>query len=295
VGAGPHDEMAASGKNVLVRLLAACCALVFALLLAACGGGSSQSASTEQFDISTSEVPEAQAILAAGQKTSASQSARVAFKATFAGGNEGELGGEGVIADHKGRLTMDLGGLAGLGSGQAEVVFDGLVYYMKLPPGTGVQLPAGQEWFKLDIGKLGESQGLDLSQLEQLNQSDPSQALDLLQGASDDFHQIGSAEVRGESTTHYQGTIDLQRVVAEAAPEVKDVYQRLLQLSGADSVPMDVWIGDDGFVRKLRFTEQVGESSVTVDEELYDFGTDEQVTVPSDDDVIDITALLGNS
>jgi hypothetical protein len=278
-----------------VRVLAPCCALVFALLLAACGGGSSQSASFEQVDISTSEAPEAQAVLAAGQKTSASDSARVAFKATFTGANHGEITGEGVIADRKGRLTMDLGGLAGLGSGQAEVVFDGLVYYMKLPPGSGVELPAGKEWFKLDIGKLGESQGLDLSQLEQLSQSDPSQALDLLQGASEDFHEVGSAEVRGESTTHYQGTIDLQQVVAEASPDAKDMYQRLLQLSGADTLPMDVWIGDDGYVRKLRFIEQVGESSVTVDEELYDFGTDEQVTVPSDDEVIDITALLGNS
>jgi hypothetical protein len=278
-----------------VRLLAACCGLVLALLLAACGGGSSQSASTEQADVSTSSASSAQAILAAAEKTSASQSARVAFKATFSGANDGEMTGEGVIADHKGRLTMDLGGLAGLGSGQAEIVFDDLVYYLKLPPGSGVQLPAGKEWFELDVGKLGESQGLDLSQLEQLNQSDPSQALDLLQGASEDFHEVGSAEVRGESTTHYQGTIDLQKVVAEAAPDVNEVYRRLLQLSGANTVPMDVWIGDDGYVRKLRFTEQVGESSVTVDEELYDFGTDEQVTVPSDDEVLDITALLGNS
>jgi LppX_LprAFG lipoprotein len=277
-----------------VRRLAVSCSLLLALVPAACGGGGSQSPSTEQAD-STSEAPAAQAILAAGQKTSASQSARVAFRATFTGATDGEMTGEGVIADHKGRLTMDLGGLAGLGSGQAEIVFDGLVYYVKLPPGSGVQLPAGKEWFKLDVAKLGRSQGLDLSQLGQLNQGDPSQALDLLQGASRDFHRVGSAEVRGESTTHYKGTIDLQQVVAEAAPDVKEVYRRLLQLSGADTVPMDVWIGDDGYVRKMRFTEQVGESSVTVDEELYDFGTDEQVTVPSDDEVIDITALLGNS
>jgi hypothetical protein len=279
-----------------VRSLVASCSLVLALLLAACGGGGgSESVSTDHVGASTSAAPAEQAILAAGQKTSASQSARVAFKATFTGANEGELHGDGVIADHKGRLTMDLADLAGLGGGEAEIMFDDLVYYVKLPPGSGAELPFGKEWFKLDVGKLGDAQGLDLSQLEQLNQSDPSQALDLLQGASDDFHEVGSAEVRGESTTHYHGTIDLQQVVAEALPDVKDVYRRLLQLSGADTLPMDVWIGDDGYVRKLRFTEQVGESSVTVDEELYDFGTDEQVSVPSDDEVIDITALLGNS
>jgi hypothetical protein len=266
-----------------------------ATLAAGCGGGGSQSASTDQVDISTSAAPAAQAILAAGQKTSASQSARVAFRATFSGVNDVEMTGEGVISDRKGRLTMDLGGLAGLGSGQAEVVFDRLVYYMKLPPGSGAQLPAGKEWFKLDLGKLSDTQGLDLSQLEQLNQSDPSQALDFLQGASEDFREVGGTEIRGESTTHYKGTIDLQQVAAEASPDVRKLYERLLQLSGANTLPMDVWIGDDGYVRKMRFTQQVGESSVTVDEELYDFGTDEQVTVPPDDQVLDLTGLLGNS
>ena len=57
---------------------------------------------------------------------------------------------------------------------------------------------------------------------------------------------------------------------------------------------MDVWIGDDGYVHKLRFEQKLAAgSSMTMEEELYDWGTDVNVTVPSDDEVVDLTQLLG--
>ena len=269
-------------------------ALVSALALAACGGADDQSS----FDISTSEAaPEAQVVLHAGQQTQAVRSGRVSFEASFRGGStNGTMTGEGVFSQRKFHLTMDLGDLAGLGGGEAEIVFENPVIYMKLPSGAAGQLPPGKDWLKLDLGKLGEIQGLDLSQLLQLNQSDPSQALDFLQGASEDFHEIGSDEVRGEPATHYRGTIDLQQVANEAPAELRKQYERLFELSGQKTVPMDVWIGDDGLVRKVAFTEQVPNGgSVLIEEEFYDFGTDAEVTVPPANEVLDITALLGNS
>jgi hypothetical protein len=275
---------------------AALASLLVAVTVAGCGGGSSQPASTGQVGISTSAAPQAQAVLAAGQKTSAETSARLSFKATFTGDTNGTMTGEGVFSQRQGHLTIDLGGLTGVGTGQAEIVFDKLVYYMKLPPGSGASLPPGKEWFKLDFAKLGKQQGLDLSQLMQLNQSDPSQALDFLQGASDDFEEVGQEEVRGEQTTHYKGTVDLEKVAEEAPADVQEQYRKLSELTGDKKVPMDVWIGDDGLVRKIAFTQAVPNGgSVKMEEELYDFGTDEQVEVPSDDAVVDLTALLGNS
>ena len=60
-------------------------------------------------------------------------------------------------------------------------------------------------------------------------------------------------------------------------------------------MPMDVWIGDDGYVHRrsasssssgLPFDHDHGQT------ELYDLGTDVNVTVPSDDEVVDLTQLL---
>jgi len=281
-------------KRVALALL-----LLVAVIAAGCGGDGSQSSSTPPTATGSASTPSASsanAIVQAGQTTSAETSARVSFKATFTGDTSGTMTGQGVFSRRQGHLTMDLGGLTSLGTGQAEIVFDKLVYYMKLPAGAGASLPPGKEWFKLDFAKLGKQQGLDLSQLMQLNQSDPSQALDFLQGASDDFEEVGQEQVRGGQTTHYKGTIDLQKVAEEAPADVQEQYRKLSELSGNQKVPMDVWIGDDGLVRKIAFTQAVPNGgSVKMKEEFYDFGTDEQVEIPADDEVVDLTALLGNS
>jgi hypothetical protein len=272
--------------------------LVLALLLAfvavGCGGSGNQAS----VDVNTPSASAVAAIRQAGQQTQAADSARVSFTATFTGDTKGSMTGEGVFSKRRGHLTMDMSGLQGaaLGGGEAEVVFDNLVYYMKLPPGSGAQLPGGKEWFKLDLAKLGQKHGLNLEQLTQLNQSDPSQALDFLQGASDDFHEVGTETVRGRETTHYAGTIDLEKVALDAPADVQEQYRRLAELSGSKKVPMDVWIGDDGLVHKVRFAQKLpGGSSMTMEEELYDFGTSADINVPSEDEVVDLTELLGNS
>ena len=242
--------------------------------------------------------PQRQAVASAGQKSSDAGSARASFTATFTGATSGTMTGEGEFSQREGHLTMDMSDLGGgaFGNGAAELTFSDLVYYMKLPQGAGLPLPPGKEWFKIDLKEIGQTQGLDLEQLTQLSQSDPSQALDFLQGASDDFHEVGTEDVRGESTTHYAGTIDLNKVAENAPADLAEQYKKLAELAPSPTVPMDVWIGDDGYVHKLRFEQKLAAgSSMTMEEELYDWGTDVNVTVPSDDEVVDLTQLLGQS
>lgn len=265
------------------------------LAAAACGGSSDQSAP----DTATPSAPAAAAVVLAGQKSSDAQSARISFTATFTGATTGTMTGEGAFAKRQGRLTLDMSGLAGgsaIPAGKAELVFDKLVYYMKLPPGSGVPLPPGKDWFKIDLAKLSQSKGLNLEQLTQLNQSDPSQALDFMRGASDDFHEVGKETVRGDETTHFAGTIDLDRVAANAPPDVAEQYRKLAQLSPSKKVPMDVWVGHDGLVRRLSFTQSLaGDSKMTMDEEIYDYGTNADVTPPPADQVVDLTDFIAQS
>jgi len=167
---------------------------------------------------------------------------------------------------------------------------------MKLPEEAGLPLPPGKEWFKIDLEKLGQTKGLDLEQLTQLSQSDPSQALDFLQGASDDFHEVGTEDVRGEPTTHYAGTVDLDKVADNAPSDQAEQYRKLAQSAPSPLVPMDVWIGDDGYVHKLRFEQKPAPgASMTIEEELYDWGTSVDISPPADDEVVDLTQLLGQS
>jgi hypothetical protein len=280
-----------------MRALLALGALVVAIAVSACGGGGSTTTPTAPGG--NTGVGSAQsAVAAAGEKTQEAKSARVSFTATFTGGkSDSKMTGEGAFAQRKGHLTLDMSGFGGgaLGSGKAELIFNELVYYMKLPPEAGTQLPGGKKWFKLDLAKLGQQQGLNLEQLTQLNQSDPSQALDFIRGASADFREVGKEDVRGEETTHYKGTIDLEKVAADAPADIRDQYRRLFQLGGDKKVPMEVWIGDDGLVRKIRFTQNLPDNStMTMEEELYDFGTEVDASPPPDNEVLDLTQLIGN-
>jgi len=267
--------------------------VLLALVASACGGSGVSST-----DGSPSSAPAAAAVASAGQKSSDAGSARASFTATFTGATSGTMTGVGEFSQREGHLTMDMSDLGGgaFGNGAAELTFSDLVYYMKLPQGAGLPLPPGKEWFKIDLKEIGQTQGLDLEQLTQLSQSDPSQALDFLRGASDDFHEVGTEDVRGESTTHYAGTIDLNKVAESAPADLAEQYKKLAELAPSPTVPMDVWIGDDGYVQKLRFQQKLAAgSSMTMEEELYDWGTDVNVTVPSDDEVVDLTQLLGQS
>jgi hypothetical protein len=268
-------------------------ALLLALAASACGG--SDSSSTEG---SPSSAPAAQTVADAGQQSSNAGSARASFTANFTGTTSGTMTGEGEFSNREGHLTLDMSDLGGgaFGDGTAELTFSDLVYYMKLPSGSGLPLPPGKEWVKLDLKKLGESTGLDLGQLTQLSQSDPSQALDFLQGASDDFHEVGTEDVRGAPTTHYAGTIDLAKAAENAPAAIAEQYRKLAELAPSSKVPMDVWVGEDGYVHKLRFEQKLTEgASMTMEEELYDFGANVDVSAPPEDQVVDLTQFLGQS
>jgi hypothetical protein len=277
-----------------MRALAAFALLCLALAAAACGGSSTSSTSGTD----TSSNSAQSAVASAGSKSSGAGSAKASFKADFTGATSGTMTGEGEFSQREGHLTLDMNGLGGglFAGGQAELVFSDLVYYMKLPSGSGLPLPPGKEWVKLDLKKLGESTGLDLGQLTQLSQSDPSQALDFLQGASDDFHEVGTEDVRGAPTTHYAGTIDLAKAAENAPAAIAEQYRKLAELAPSSKVPMDVWVGEDGYVHKLRFEQKLTEgASMTMEEELYDFGAIVDVSAPPEDQVVDLTQFLGQS
>jgi hypothetical protein len=271
--------------------------LALAFGLAACSGSGSNGGS-----VATQERPEtAQApVAAAGEATEAAKSARASFTAVLKGGvADGTFTGEGAFNERRSRMTMDLSGLGAggaFGSGKLEVVFDRLVVYLRFPPEVVQGLPGALAWLKVDLAKLGAQQGIDFEQLLQFNQSDPTEALAYLRAAGSDFRELGSEEVRSVGTTRYRGTIDLHKVAAQAPAQARKSYERVIELSGQSTLPMDVWIDDEGLARRIRFEQQLPNgAALKMTVELYDFGADVDVEVPPADQVTDLTELIGNA
>ena len=261
-------------------------ALVLALVASACGGS----------EPAADQAPQDAIVLAASKTNDAGT-----YKADITGtmelaGQSMDMSATGAFdgAQKQGQMsyTMTLNGQ----DIDMDMVFDFPVIYMHFPPEIGA-LPGGKTWVKMDLEKLGQQSGLDLGQLMQAGQSDPSQGLDYLRGVSD-VQAVGDEDVRGVSTTHYTGVVDLQALGAKD-PELKKQIDQLVEQSGIERVPVEVWIDDEGFVRRMKETLEGNSSglqmNMTMTTDLYDFGTDVSVEEPPADEVVDFSQLMGQS
>jgi len=261
-------------------------ALVFALLASACGGS----------EPTAEQVPPGAIVLAASKTNEAGT-----YKADITGamdiaGQSVDMSGTGEFdgAQQRGHMSyaMSLNGQ----DWDMEMVFAYPAIYMQFPPELG-PLPGGKTWVKMDLEKLGQQAGFDFDQMMQAGQSDPSQGLDFLRGATD-VQAVGDEDVRGVATTHYTGVVDL-RSLGTKYPEMKPSIYQLIEQSGISRVPVEVWIDGDGFVRRMKQTLGGNgsglQTNMTMTTDLYDFGTDVFVKEPPADDVVDFSELTGQS
>ncbi len=190
--------------------------------------------------------------------------------------------GEFQAEPRRGRLTMTVE-QAGSRTDVAgtEIVYDGRVLYMTAPGATAPE----QTWVAMDLGEAGRIGGLS-----GFDRTDPAQALAYLQGAGE-AEEVVTEEVRGAETTHYRLTVDLEEAAARS-PEYRGVIEQGLQAGGAAEVPTEVWVDEDGLVRRVRMvyggvpTAEGVSADVTVTTELYDFGAEVDVQPPPRDQVL---------
>lgn len=176
-----------------------------------------------------------------------------------------------------------------------EMMFEGghgLVMYMRSSL-FDRQVPSGK-WVKMDVAALAKKEGVDLNALMNANQADPSQALRMLM-ASSGARAAGHATVRGVRTTHYAFKIDLERLLKQSKG-----LERFGQMTGTASIPAEAWIDAQGRVRRLVVSMSLGAQlgapmTMTMTEDLYDFGVEANITPPSDDMVVDYSELAGPS
>lgn len=274
--------------------------LAAALLLPACGGGDGDS-------VSAAPVAEA------ASKTTEAGSYRMEFTTTMeAVGQSFTMRGDGVFgySPARGRMTVDPGKLdelsgGAVGTGRLEFVFDGLVYYMRIPEGLTELAGAGHKWLKVDLEEAGgETGGVDLGALQQANQN-PAQLMQFLRGTSADIEELGEEKVRGVETTHYRATVDFDAAaertadIGELSDEMRDQVraeiERMKKQTGLETLPVDVWLDEDDLVRRIRmdftFPLEGEEVGVEVTMDLFDFGVDVDVAPPPAEQTVDITEL----
>ncbi len=262
-----------------VAVVATAAALLL-VLLAGCGGGGDNGDA-------------AATVREAREKTMAGGSARVGLSITFStAGNQGVVSGDGIVdlTNGRGAVTLDLGGLGGsLVNGPVETVLAPEGLFVKLPPSL---LAGSKPWVKIDLSTVAGAAGVNLGSAGQLQSVDPNQVLQFLEGAADSMKKVGEERVRDTETTHYRGTLDLNKAAAVAPPELQEPIRQAITGLGTATMPANVWIDDQGRMRRLRLQTGGGgnDPAGTLEIELYDFGAPADVRVPPADQVTDLAS-----
>jgi hypothetical protein len=87
----------------------------------------------------------------------------------------------------------------------------------------------------------------------------PSEILGSFEDAGATVEVIGTETVNGVNATHYRAVFDMEALLAQATPEERERLEAQGPIP-TDSMPMDVWISDDGLV--VRFIMEIDGDSV---------------------------------
>ena len=245
--------------------------LLMAIPLTACGGDVTSIDPVAQAATKTQNVAGAHFLL----------NARVTAE-----GQTVEFKGPGEIADHGKKLRMRMTmpaailGMKGLTGNKVtfDVVSAGKQFFFRGGPFTQL---AGKKWVAM---------GDDDASFD-LGQNDPSKMLEYLRAVSK-VEEKGSETVRGVPTTHYEARIQLDKVADKVSPEAARALEQISTGLGTNEIPIEVWVGDDGLVRKLTMNWHPKQGSFVLDMEMFGFG-DVAIDVPGASQTVNLKQLLG--
>ncbi|WP_250294095.1 hypothetical protein [Streptomyces atroolivaceus] len=150
--------------------------------------------------------------------------------------------------------------------------------YMK---NRGAGVPDGK-WVRIDTTALEDGN------LVTGGVTDPTASAELLRGA-DDVTYVGRTELAGVAVRHYRGTADIGRAARAASPSSRGALAAAAEGFSTDAVPFDVYLDDEGLLRKVRhrFTFATEGPAVAVVSTmlLYGFGVPVSVELPPETDL----------
>jgi len=153
-------------------------------------------------------------------------------------------------------------------------------------------LPAGKTWAEVDVSNLATT-----SEMSSMT-ADASSYLTVLEGVSGGVTRVGTDQIDGQATTHYQAQIDVAKVLARLPKNLPASVESLYRKMGHGNFPVDVWVGSDGYVHRLALKMDMGalsanavDMTMRLDETLSDFGQPVTITLPPADQVATMPGL----
>jgi hypothetical protein len=239
---------------------------VAALLLVGCGsGGALLSAGGNALDVPAAPTP---AYLAqAADRTVALETGRVEAQMT-APGVSATVTGAFDLTQRSAALTLVVDAEGETSTADVVVVDDALFVR---PDGFGAALgeALGTPWVKVDLSDLTAM----VPGTAELPAIEPAELIDRLRTEGIEVTEVGRESVRGVEATHYRA--EVPAATGSAA---------------VGAATIDVWIDDDGLVRRADLR---GEDGVEARVELLDLGQPVSIEAPPSDQITDLGDLGG--
>jgi len=144
--------------------------------------------------------------------------------------------------------------------GGMQTLLTGNAIYLKMSTLAKV---IGKPWVKIPFSSLKKSTGVSLAPLiHQLQGNNPLAQAQMLPAASN-VRRVGTATVRGVSTTEYAGTLDIAKSLAKLDPSLRKLVGPALKATGITTANFKVWVDGQHQVRKLVESEGGGSTHFT--------------------------------
>jgi len=251
-GSAPAPTPAAGGARrvavaTIIASLIAAMAFGAAAFGGAFGGGSTPSSGSARSALGA----------AAAASTSATSVAfTVSATRTTSSSTTTLVSGSGAVdmSTDVGKLTATvpaIAGLVGSNNDTINVIADGSTIYLGSPAVSS--LTGGSTWLKATLPKDTSSANADSSTLAVL--ANPSQLLGLLSTIGGQVTTVGHVDLHGTPTTEYSTTVTLSELATGAGlttgSKLGAQVSQVLQQLGNTSVPIKVWVGNDGYVQQI--------------------------------------------
>lgn len=161
------------------------------------------------------------------------------------------LAGEGPLAELRERF----------GDGETSVIQSGRIVYLRLPLMGMVDPSLDGRWIRIDGSKIDALEPGGPGSATGGVITDPAALLGYLRGIGADLTTVGTEVIDGVETTHVRAVVSVRDALDAAGADRDRMEQALRGLGGrlgeaieALSMPFDVYVDADGYVRRLAIT-----------------------------------------